>query len=440
MTGATAAERSPLVKWLVVGLLALAAIWGVEQWVGSQRAPDVLHFPDTPFSANGLARTYAEAVQRANRGVADARALVEASPDQWLLHEGLAAQYLARAQLTGSYDDYAAAQRALDDAFRVATPGSGPHMLRARLDFSMHRLAAAETQLAAMDRYAVPPEAGERADITAMRGDIAFYSGKYDRALALYDQADALVPGATQFRRAIHAARTGNPDQADALFAAAASEAAPLTPQTRAYFELQRGILDLDRRRLDAAMAHFRNADRLFPGYWLIEEHIAEVLTLQGKAAQAEPLYRDIVRRTGSPEFIDALAGIAAARGDTSGARKLYDQANAIWETRLKQFPESAYGHGFDHCLAKGDWPCALRLAQQNRQARPFGEADVMLARAQFRSGQAAAATRTIEAVLATPWRTVDLHRTAAEIYRAQGMADAATAQDRLAQALIAGA
>ncbi|WP_310474540.1 hypothetical protein [Sandarakinorhabdus sp.] len=90
----------------------------------------------------------------------------------------------------------AAAASALDDAFKVAIPGSGPHMVRAGLEFTMHRLAGAERQLDAIDRYVAPPDCGERAEIAAMRGDIAFYGGQYSQALAHYDHADALVPNA----------------------------------------------------------------------------------------------------------------------------------------------------------------------------------------------------------------------------------------------------
>lgn len=435
MTVAATAARPRAWKWLAVLLLAALAVWAIDLWT-PKTAPQPRDWPESPYAAAGPPHTHAQAVSRATAAIADAKRLAATAPDQWLLQEGLAAHYLGRAQLTGSCDDYAAAESALDTAFKLAPPGSGPHMLRARLDFSMHRLAAAERQLAAMDRYAVPPESGERSDISAMRGDIAFYSGQYRRALALYDQADALVPGATRFRRAIHAARTGDANRADALFAAASQEAAALAPQTRSYFQLQRGILDLDRGRLDEALLHFREADRLFPGFWLNQEHIAEVLTLQGKTAEAEQLYKDIVRRTGHPEFIDALAGIAERRGDAVGAASLLGRASAIWERRLQQFPESAYGHGVDHCLGKRDWPCALRLAEANYRARPFGEAAILLARAQLGSGQVEAARQTIEGVLASTWRTVDLHKTAAEIYHAAGMGTEAGLQVRQANAL----
>jgi tetratricopeptide (TPR) repeat protein len=207
------------------------------------------------------------------------------------------------------------------------------------------------------------------------------------------------------------------------------------SPQTRAYLQLQRGIVQLDRGRLADALAHFRAADRLFPGRWLIEEHIAEVLTRQGKTSEAEALYRDIVRRTGHPEFIDALAGIAQARGDTASAARLYAQSWALWARRLKQFPEATYGHAVDHCIAKRDWPCALDLAQKNHQARPFGETKIALARALLGSGRISEARALIETVRASPWRTNDLQRAAAEITAASGMAAKAQTQARLASA-----
>lgn len=410
-------------RWVLVAFLGIAAIWTLNRLMAAPEGPTPRSWPATPYSTDGLPHSYDEAMARTKVAVANASAAAASAPDQWLMHEILASEYLAKAQLSGSYDDYAAAERALDDAFKVAVTGSGPHMVRASLEFTMHRLAGAEQQLDAIDRYVVPPDLAERAEIAAMRGDIAFYRGQYSQALAHYDQADALVPNATSFRRAIHAARIGNPDRALAYFTQAESAYRSPSPQTRAYFALQRGIVQLDRGKLNEAMEHFRSADRLFPGRWLIEEHIAEVLTLTGKKTEAEALYRDIIRRTGHPEFIDALAGIAAAKGETATAARLYAQSSALWARRLKQFPEATYGHAIDHCIAKKDWPCALDLAQKNHQARPFGEAKIALARALLGSGRIGEARAMIETVLASPWRTTDLHRAASEIYTASGMA-----------------
>lgn len=436
MNTPTVAPRLADFKWWIIAVAVIGALWVTARINNDDAAPQVYAWEDSPYSGGGPPRSYPEAMKRAKVAIANASAAAGANPDQWLMHEIHASELLGRAQISGSYDDYAAAQRALDTAFKVAVKGSGPHLMQASLDFAMHRLARAEAQLAAIDAYAVPPDPGDRAEIAAMRGDIAFYSGRYSAALARYDEADRLVPGAASFRRAIFAARTGNVDEADAYFVEAERAFRSATPQTRAYMQLQRGILDLDRGRLNEAMAHFRKADTLFPGRWLIEEHIAEVLNLQGKTARSEALYRDIVRRTGHPEFIDALAGIAEARGDRAEARRLYERASAIWDKRLQQFPEATYGHGIDHCIARKDWVCALRLAQSNHQARPYGEAKIALARALLGNGRTAEARAMIEQVLASPWRTPDLHSTAADIYQASGLAEQAAVQRRAARAM----
>lgn len=436
MTSMAGASRLAAYKWWILALVVIAASWAAARLAADNSTPVQYDWQDSPFSGSGPPRSHGEAMKKADIAVANARSAATAHADQWLMHEIHAAELLGRAQLSGSYDDYAAAQAALDSAFKVAVKGSGPHLMQASLDFSMHRLARAEAQLAATDAYAVPPDPGDRAEIAAMRGDIAFYRGQYQAALARYDEADALVPGASGFRRAIFAARTGDIDLADRYLVEAERAYRSPTPQTRAYMALQRGILDLDRGRLGAALAHFEQADQLFPGRWLIEEHIAEVLTLQGKTAKAEALYRAIVRRTGHPEFIDALAGIAEARGDKAAAARLYARSSAIWTRRLKQFPEATYGHAIDHCIAKGDWPCALQLAERNHDARPYGEAKIALARALLGNGRVAEARAMIEQVLASRWRTADTHSAAADIYQASGLTDKAAAQRKQARAI----
>lgn len=434
--GASLAARLAPWKWWIMALATLAGVWAVDAWNNARPLPEAIDWQPSPYSGSGPPLSYAEAIRRSDTAIGNARKAAEAGADQWLMHEIHASELMARAQLSGDYRDYAAAQAALDRAFAVAVKGSGPHLMRAALDFSMHRLAAAEAQLAATDGYAVPPDPGDRAEIAAMRGDIAFYRGDYDKAWALYDAADRLVPGSTSFRRAIFAARTGKVDLADAYLAEAEKGYRSPTPQTLSYMQLQRGILDLDRGQLDKALAHFREADRLFPGRWLIEEHIAEVLNLQGKTAEAETLYRDIVKRTGHPEFIDALAAIAEARGDKAEADRLYARSAKIWEQRLKLFPEATYGHAIDHCMAKRDWPCALRLAEANHQARPYGEAKIKLAAALLANGQIDEARTLIESVLASSWRTPDLYATAADIYEASGMTQKAAVQRKLATAM----
>ena len=430
----TASDRS-LLGWLCVAGLAALALLALERSLSLGRnAP--LAVPPAALATSGLPQNYREALARIDRAIADARGRAEERAGEWLMHETLARRYLARGRLTGSFDDYAAANATLARAFAVAKPGTGPHMTQAVLDFTMHRLAAAERQLDIISAYAVPPDSDDLAEIAAMRGDIAFYRGRYDEAAATYDEADRLTPGAADFRRAIFHSRTGRPDLGEDYFDRVRSGSSARSPQAAANIELQHGIMDLERGRWDAALSHFTAADQLFPGHWLIEEHIAEVTALKGDTAGAEARYRAIVRRTGHPEFIDALAGLARQRGDDAAATAWTRRAGAAWKRRLGQFPEAAYGHALDHCMAAGDWSCALDLARRNHANRPYGEAKVLLARALLETGHAADARRTIETVLASPWRTAQTHAVAAQIYAALGRSGPAHIQRRLARKL----
>ncbi len=395
--------------WRAVAVIAvaLAALLAIERWQSGPAQP--VQRERSPVALTGIASSYSETLARTDLVIANAETQVGKAADQWLMHENVARNYFERARLSGDYGDYAAADTALKRAFAVAAPGTGPHLVRAQLDFGMHRLAEAERYLKIIDGYAIPSLPDERAEITGMRGDIAFYRGDLKTALNLYEEADRTSPGTATFRRAVYAMKTGDFERAEIYFDQSEREARLPPPQLRAFIELQRGILDLERSRLEQAMAHFHRADGIFPGHWLIEEHIAEVLTLQGKLPEAERRYRDIVRRTGHPEFMDALADLLASQGRTEEARRLTDQAWVAWQKRIALFPEASYGHAIDHCIGKRDWPCAVRLATRNHAARPYGDAKIALAKALLGSGKIKEAETLIEAVRRTPWRTADL-------------------------------
>lgn len=425
---------TPLRVVPVVAIAALAVI-ALDRLAVS---PPPARAPATQPVETGPARGYDSAFARYDGAVADARARAEGRGAEWLIQEQVARALLARGRLSGSYDDYAAAQAALNRAFRNAPPGAGPHLAQASLHLLMHRLAEAERMLDAIGRYAVPPDRGEQAELAGMRGDIAFYRGDYAAAWHLYGEADRLQPGAAAFRRAVFQSKMGRSDLAEQQYDIYERSLARTTPQLRANIELQRGILDLDSGRWSEALAHFRRADAVFPGWWLVEEHIAETTALLGDTAAAERFYRRVVERTAAPEFMDALALLLAARGAESEAAGLRRHSRTLWDIRLRQFPEAAYGHALDHCRAFGDRACALRLAHANYEARPYGEAAEQLALALADSGRLAEARRLVDRVLATSWRTAPLFATAHRIYAAQGETQRAEALRREALQLNA--
>jgi tetratricopeptide (TPR) repeat protein len=249
-----------------------------------------------------------------------------------------------------------------------------------------------------------------------MRGDIALYRGDSGTALRFYREAHAAVPGSADFRLAVYHSHAGRPEEAEAALVRAEAALPRRTRRAAAEFALLRGIVQLDNGRLDEALERFRLADRLFPGHWLIEEHVAEVLSLTGQEREAERILRDVVRRTDHPEYMDALAGLLRRRGEQAEAQRWSTLARAGWQRRIALFPEAAYGHGIDHCLDVADAACALDLATRNHQARPFGEAKLKLARALALNGRVAEAQAMVSAAEALGWRPADIRSARQEL------------------------
>ena len=174
--------------------------------------------------------------------------------------------------------------------------------------------------------------------------------------------------------------------------------------------------------RLDEALALYRLASNALDGWWLIDEHIAEVLHLTGKTQEARKLYEDIVARTGNPEFMDALAAIEREAGRADAAKKLTQQARAIYEKRLAAFPEAAAGHALDHFLQDAaDAKMALTLAQQNFATRSYGESAIALAKAWMLNGKADRAVPLIEAQLTKGWDSAEAYWILAEALTQSG-------------------
>ena len=190
------------------------------------------------------APNYAAAIGRIDATLAGLKQLAAARPDDWIVQERIATQAMQRARLSGSFNDYAEAQHALDRAFANATPGAGPHLTQAVLAVGLHRLGRAEQMLAAVDGYAVPDDRNAEA-AAALRGDIAFYRGSYPQALAAY-RALARAGMPADYRLAAFWSRMGRPDAALAALDRA-GEATMLAPQVVANLAMLRGVIALQR-------------------------------------------------------------------------------------------------------------------------------------------------------------------------------------------------
>src|SRR6185503_1437990 len=112
------------------------------------------------------------------------------------------------------------------------------------------------------------------------------------------------------------------------------------------------------------------------PGWWLADEHIAEVHALRGDFDDALARYQDIVQRTGAPEYMDAIARILLEQHQPGAAAEWTGRARTIYRERLALLPEAAAGHAIDHFLQFEplERDELLAIARQDVIARPGAE------------------------------------------------------------------
>lgn len=392
--------------------------------------------PASPLAVSGEGRSFDAERAELDAEVAFHLDRVAAAPDDRGRKELAAAALLSRARLTGDWDDYARADELLTEAFALATAPAGPWSTLASLQFSLHRFVVLPASIDRIAQIGIPSTTRD-ADVAARRGALALSTGRYDEGLTLLGQSldseDTIGARAT---RAIGLSHTGDVDAAEDELVLAANGYHGTRQEPRAWYQLHLGILDLERGRWDEALAHFEDADQELSGYWLVDEHIAEVMTLQGRTDEAVTLYRDVIERTDAPEFMDALAAIELERGNDAAAQELIAASRERWEAKMQRFPEAAWGHALGHYLDFGEPARALEIAELNHGLRPDGEAHVLLAEALLANDRAADALPIIEVALASPYESAGLHATAASVYAALGREEDAAAQRALALAI----
>ena len=373
---------------------------------------------------------YELAVHQAQRRAAQAVAASEDAPRLWSRKAAVAKRYLDWAMLTGDLDLYERARRWSEDAARVAGSTPLPLMLRARTRQGVHRFREAGGDLQRIGAiYRDQP--GVEAQRLSMLGDVAMQSGHFVVAAREYERALRTDRNFSVLSRvAYFALSTGDDARADELYEEAASRLRTDETRRRSWLALQRGVVDLERGRLRQALAHYRVADAYFSGWWLVEEHLAEVLAKLGEVDEAVARYRNVVEKTQKPDLMDALAQFL--NGDQR--RQLQLRARALHEAQLER-SRSWIGHVVDHYLASGDDANrALQLATQAYEDNAGAVSATQLAEARLANGDGRGALNVLQPLLRTPWRSARTYRAAAEAACALG--DLHSARDYGAAAL----
>ena len=196
-------------------------------------------------------------------------------------------------------------------------------MLRANLDFKLHRLAETKRDLA------LAPALASRRPAQVILADIAFQEGHYAEARQALEALASEDPTWDVLARIAHIeGKMGSAAQADDLYVKAQDEITAKEMRSFAWVELQRGSLALSRGKAREALEHYQCADRAYSGYWLTAEHIAD---LRGSPYH----YELVLAQVNKPEVAQKLGDLYIRNGYHTQAAPLLSQA-------LEQYLESA--------------------------------------------------------------------------------------------------
>ncbi|GAB3274201.1 hypothetical protein GCM10027297_08230 [Parahaliea aestuarii] len=306
--------------------------------------------------------------------------------------------WLYHARLTGELASFDRAETALAE-LEARSRTAPPCREQAELAMANHRIEAAARAL----------QACPAADNRDLLIDIDYYQGRYQAALA---GAVALLNERNLPADYVRLARlrqgTGSSREADALLEAAEQRYHNDNPHQLAWFHLQRGILALERKEYERARALFRRADRALPGWWLVQEHLAETSLLLGDEDLATELYDGVIAATGDPQFIAARAEIDRRQGQREAAEQAIEHARRTLDIRLQEHPAAITGHAVDFYLNYGPVQRALELARRDYRQRPYGAAATQLATALRQAGDYRTALDILGAEVDAGWATPD--------------------------------
>lgn len=332
-----------------------------------------------------------------------------------------------RALLTGDLAALEDVEPRIDAGIALVPHPGDLWLLKARLAFHLHRFADAARILATV----VPARASIEgrtllADLDVQHGRLSAAEARY-AAVIVQARPWAALAGLAWLRL-----KLGDAVQADRLYAEAGDELTAKEMRAFAWVELQRGVLDLAHGRHAEAETHYARAARAYSGWWLVDEHRAELLAAQGDLAGAAALYETVVAAVPRPELHQALGQLYALMERPGRARSQFVQARAGYLASVRRGGVHSLHHLADfYAEAMIDGAKALEWARRDLALRETFSTQAALAWALLRDGQAAEAAAWMDRALASGVKDAHLCAQAAAVFEAAGDgAKAATMRD----------
>ena len=362
------------------------------------------------------------------------REKLAAKPDDVALKVKLAGQVFSRGKTFG---DLAMMQEAIEMVSVVIekNPDNAVALKeRGQMQQTMHRFAEAQSDFAKAKALQPSIEG-----LDALVLDLKFSTGE-DSAATLEAmkksyQRDRSFAGYVSAAKAHQ--RLGEFALADRYFGQAERRFEGVAPVPLAWLNVQRGLMAMHTGDYPRAKRFFEVAYERCPEYPMAAEHLAEIEGRLGNSARSIELYEAVVEQTQNPEFMAALAERLIDAGHDARGRALIEEARAINDAAIVQFPEAMYWHAADFFMGPGEDPArALELLEKNFALRPNAEAHQALAEARLANKDAQGAAATVTTMLALPDEFAEKYWTAARVALANNDGDRAREMETKARAL----
>jgi len=322
-----------------------------------------------------------------------------------------------RASIAGDLKALTTVDRTIDDAIMLLSNPGDLYLLKAHAAFKLHKLADVDAALRAVPSVYDSDE-GQliRADLDFQHGD---YRGAEDGYLDVLQRErswDALA------RLAYLRGKMGDTAGADHLYEEAEDQLTAKEMRAYAWLEVQRGFLDFAGGRHGEAQLHYRRADAAYPGYWLVEEHLAELVGADDKYEEAAAIFERIASRVDRPDLEQAIGELYEAAGRGGPAVYWKQRALSAYLQSAQRGEVHYYHHLVDYYTdVAEDGGEAVKWAHKDLQLRENFATQAALAWSLYRDGRFSEAVCWIDRALASGVVDARLCFQAGDIYRAAG-------------------
>ena len=221
-----------------------------------------------------------------------------------------------RGSIAGDLAQLSAVERAIDHALPLLANPGDLYLLKANVAFKLHKLAEVEAALVAV------PSVYDSNEGRLIRADLNFQHGKYREAKTGYlEVLRAERSWGALARLAYFHGKMGDVAGADRLYEEAEDQLTAKEMRSYAWLEVQRGFLAFAHGRYGEARLHYGQADAAYPGYWLVDEHVAELLGAEGHCGQAIEILERIISTRDRPDLLQAIGELYAIAGQAERAR-----------------------------------------------------------------------------------------------------------------------